>query len=154
MFALGPASRARLHGVHPRLVVCVTHAIQTTRQDFAVTDGLRSIERQRELVKLGASQTLKSKHLRQADGYGHAVDLVPWLDGAPRWEWALIYPIAEAMQEAAARANLGLRWGGVWDRRLSQLDKGAEALKDEVAGYVSRHPGPDFLDGPHFEIAE
>ena len=63
MPSLGPRSIMRLKGVHPDLVKVVQHAIEITTVDFTVLEGLRSIERQRELVKAGASQTLKSRHL-------------------------------------------------------------------------------------------
>lgn len=150
-YALGAGSRARLAGVHPRLVAVVERAIQLTPQDFTVMEGLRTLERQRELVAKGASKTLASKHLVQPDGYGHAVDLVPY-DRAPRWEWPLIYPVARAVQAAALELGAQLVWGGVWDRRLTVLPPTAEALKAAVAQYAARHPGPDFLDGPHYEL--
>src|SRR4051812_13492957 len=97
-YALGAGSKARLVGVHPRLVAVVERAIVLSAQDFAVVDGLRSLATQQALVAKGASKTLDSKHLKQPDGYGHAVDLVPFHDGAPRWEWPLIYPVAHAVR--------------------------------------------------------
>lgn len=77
MYQLGKTSLQRLDGVHPNLVRVVRRAIEITAQDFSVNEGLRTLERQRRLVASGASQTLNSKHLKQADGFGHAVDLVP-----------------------------------------------------------------------------
>jgi len=49
----------------------VEHAIQITTHDFRVQEGLRTGERQAELVARGASRTMRSRHLA-----GHAVDLV------------------------------------------------------------------------------
>ncbi len=100
-YALGQRSLVRLEGVHPLLASVVHRAIAITAQDFAVQEGLRSIETQRLYVKRGASKTMTSKHLRQKDGYGHAVDLVPWLNKQPRWEWPLIWAIANAVDQAA-----------------------------------------------------
>lgn len=40
--------------MHPRLVEVVERAIELTTQDFSVTDGLRTQERQKELVASGA----------------------------------------------------------------------------------------------------
>lgn len=151
-FTLGARSRAELKGVHPRLVAVVERAIKTTRVDFTVTDGLRTRAEQERLVRTGASKTMNSRHLLQADGTGHAVDLVPWENGKPRWEWKLVYPVAEAVRDAALVEGVVLRWGGVWDRLLLQLPGGAAALEREVAAYQVRHPGPDFLDGPHYEL--
>lgn len=152
-FVLGSKSLQRLHGVHPKLDAVVQLAISQTVQDFTVQEGLRTPARQRLLVASGASKTLNSKHLEQPDGFGHAVDLVPWIDNTARWEWGPIYHIAAAMREAAIICATPIRWGGVWDRRLNDLPPAAEGLKAAVEAYGARHPGPDFLDGPHFELA-
>lgn len=151
-FVLGSKSMERLQGVHPKLAGVVEHAIAISGQDFTVQEGLRSPARQRALVASGASKTLNSKHLEQPDGFGHAVDLVPWIDGTPRWEWGPIYLIADAVRQAAIELVVPIRWGGVWDRRLNDLAPGAEALRMAVQAYSARHPGPDFLDGPHYEM--
>lgn len=151
-YKLGARSRSELSGVHPDLVACVERAIAITTQDFSVHDGIRSPAEQKELVARGASKTLNSRHLTQPDGYGHAVDLVPYVNGQLRWEWPLIYPVAEAMAIAARERGVSLRWGGVWDRVLETLPADADGLKKAVQAYVVRHPGPDFIDGPHFEI--
>lgn len=150
---LGAKSLANLTHVHPDLVAVVKAAIIASGQDFTVQEGLRTSARQRILVASGASKTLHSKHLEQPDGYGHAVDLVPWIDGTPRWEWGPIYHIAAAVRDAAVALGVSIRWGGVWDRRLNDLPAGAEAIKAAVSAYCARHPGPDFIDGPHFEMA-
>ncbi|HUD28947.1 MAG TPA: M15 family peptidase [Novosphingobium sp.] len=152
-YALGQRSLAQLVGVHPSLVKVAHRAIAITKQDFTVQEGLRSIETQRLYVKRGASKTMASKHLKQADGFGHAIDLVPWLNGQPRWEWPLIWEIAQAVDVAATELGVKLIWGAVWDRRMDQYGGGAAALKAEVEAYKLRHPGPDFLDGPHYQLA-
>lgn len=146
-FNLGRGSRAELVGVHPDLVRVVERAIQITRQDFTVHDGLRSVEEQREYVQRGVSKTMKSKHLE-----GLAVDLVPVINGQARWEWPPIYQIAAAMHAAAAELGVALRWGGVWDRNLNDLPGDSAGLQQAVRDYTARHPGPDFIDGPHYEI--
>lgn len=151
-FVLGTTSQKHLSEVHPDLVGVVQRAIQITTQDFTVFEGIRSHARQVELVASGASKTMNSRHLQQADGFGHAVDLVPWIAGTPRWEWPAIYPIAAAMHQAAAELGVDLVWGGVWDRRFSQYQGSIAALKQEVLAYGQRHPGPDFLDGPHYQL--
>lgn len=151
-YALGRTSLANLSGVHPDLVRVVKRAIQTTRQDFSVFEGLRSEQRQLALLKSGASRVKRGKHQRQDDGFGHAVDLLPFIDGMPRWEWGAIWAIADAMRDAAIEENVRLRWGGVWDRKLNLLQDGVDGLKAAVEAYKVRHPGPDFLDGPHYEL--
>src|SRR5205823_5623646 len=110
-------------------------------------EGLRTIETQRAYMKRGVTRTMNSRHLT-----GDAVDLVPWVEGTPRWEWPVIYPIAVAMQTAAKAEGVALRWGGVWDRKLAELPTDAAGIKRAVEEYCVRHPGPDFLDGPHYEL--
>lgn len=152
-FALGKTSKARLVGVDSRLVRVVERAIVLSRQDFTVFEGLRTVERQRKLVAAGASKTMNSKHIRQPDGFGKAVDLVPWIAGRAQWEWGPIYHIAAAMRAASTEQRTPIRWGGVWDRRLSDLPADVEGMRSAVSAYCARHPGPDFLDGPHYELA-
>lgn len=148
-YALGEKSLKNLNGVHPNLVRLVKQAIAVSKQDFGVHEGLRTPETQAEYLRRGVTRTLKSKHLKQADGYSHAVDLVPYINGVLRWEWPLIYPIATAMRAAAIGNGIRVRWGGVWDFALNDLPSGLEGA---VRGYADRHPGPDFLDGPHYEL--
>lgn len=152
MYRLSNLSRQRLQGVDPRLVRCVERAIAITTQDFMVLEGVRSLETQRQYVAKGASQTLNSRHLKQSDGYGKAVDLVAWI-GTPRWEWDLYLPIAEAMRRAAQAEGLAIRYGGGWFR-LDTLCSQA-AIKRATDDYVRTRRAQKqkaFLDGPHFEI--
>ena len=60
----------KLKGVNIDLVSVVHRALELSDIDFAVTEGLRTKERQAELVKAGASKTMNSRHIT-----GHAVDL-------------------------------------------------------------------------------
>ncbi|MBH0238568.1 M15 family metallopeptidase [Methylobrevis albus] len=152
-FSLGKSSIKELAGVHPDLVRVVERAIQITTQDFGVHDGVRTVKEQTALVKAGASKTMKSKHLLQDDGYGHAVDLVPFINGKLRWEWPAIYPIAEAVRTASIEVGVSLVWGAVWDRELDTLSETALGLSADVNAYQVRHPGKDFLDGPHYQLA-
>lgn len=154
-YALGAKSLAELVGVDPRLVKVVRRAIEISPQDFSVHDGLRTEAEQTELVRRGASQTMNSMHRKQADGFGHAVDLVPYINGKLRWEWPAIYPIAAAVKFAAAEYGIQVRWGGCWEL-MSQI-KGSTAADMERAvetyGAARRRAGKKaFTDGPHFEI--
>jgi peptidoglycan L-alanyl-D-glutamate endopeptidase CwlK len=83
--------------------------IETTRIDFAVLEGMRSLERQKVLVAAGASKTMNSRHLT-----GHAVDLGAWVDRRVAWDWPLYHQIAVAMKDAADYANVKIDWGGDW----------------------------------------
>lgn len=108
-FSLSDKSRSRLAGVHPKLQAVVCLAIQMTEIDFAVLEGVRTIERQKELVKAGASQTMRSRHLS-----GHAVDLGAIVGGQVRWDWPLYDKIAIAMKAAAKQLGVPIEWGGEW----------------------------------------
>lgn len=108
-FALSERSLRRLEGVHPDLVRVVKRAIEITPVDFAVTEGLRTKEKQEQLVKAGASKTMRSRHLT-----GHAVDLAAVIGSEVRWDWALYPQIANAMKSAASELNVPIEWGGDW----------------------------------------
>lgn len=152
MFRLGKSSMQQLEGVHPALVTIVQLAIQITTQDFTVLDGVRTIEEQKEMVLRGVSQTMHSKHLPQADGFAHAVDLVPWINGRPRWEWPAIFPIAEAVRTAAREAHYDIRWGGCWDRALNDIHTSPQSAMEAYAARRRQDRKRVFLDGPHFEL--
>lgn len=155
-YHLGLRSRSELKNVHPDLVKVVKRAIKLTEQDFSVHDGIRTLAEQKRYVKRGVSKTLNSKHLRQRDGYGHAVDLVPYINGKLRWEWEPIYVIASAMHKAANELGVQLRWGGVWDRVFNDLSANTpKRVRRAVDAYVARRRKAGrraFIDGPHFEL--
>jgi len=109
MYQLGPRSKQRLKGLHPDLVKVVERAIEITIVDFTVLEGLRSPERQKALVEIGASQTLNSRHIT-----GHAVDLGAWVGDEVRWDWPLYHKIAAAMKDAAKQEGVKIVWGGDW----------------------------------------
>lgn len=108
-YALSKKSLDRLSGVHHDLVEVVKRAIEITEVDFTVLEGVRSKARQEQLVKAGASQTMRSRHLT-----GHAVDLGAYVGGQVRWDWPLYYKIADAVKKAAAELNVPIEWGGDW----------------------------------------
>ncbi|CAB3685475.1 M15 family metallopeptidase [Achromobacter sp. ACM04] len=126
MFQLSQRSLSRLVGVHPDLAAIVKLAIQRTPMDFTVVEGVRTLARQRENVAKGASQTLASYHLPQADGLSHAVDLAPLIAGAIPWNnWQAFADLAQVVKACAAELGVPVEWGGDW-----------KTLKD----------------GPHFQI--
>jgi len=108
-FKLSKRSLDRMVGVHPQLVAVVKRAIEITEVDFVVLEGLRTRERQVELVAKGASKTMNSRHIT-----GHAVDIGAWVAGTVRWDWPLYYKLADAMKQAAKELNVDMEWGGDW----------------------------------------
>lgn len=110
-YRLSSRSLAKLDGVHPDLIRVVKRAIEITPVDFGITEGLRTKERQRQLVQQGASRTMNSRHLT-----GHAVDVVAYVGGEVRWDWPLYPRIAKAFRQAAAEEGVKIVWGGDWPK--------------------------------------
>ena len=108
-FKLGATSLARLKGVHPDLVKVVKRAIELTPIDFTVLEGLRTKERQQQLVAKGASKTMNSYHLT-----GHAVDIAPLVDGKVTWDWKYYNQLAPVIKQAAKELGVNITWGGDW----------------------------------------
>lgn len=133
------ASRLRLQGVHLDLVKVVERAALLIDADggnltFRVTEGVRTKERQAQLMAAGASQTMNSRHLS-----GHAVDLAAEVSGVVRWDWPCYIRIANTMRRAALDLGLPVVWGGTW-KPLSTVALTAADLSK------------GFPDGPHFEL--
>jgi peptidoglycan L-alanyl-D-glutamate endopeptidase CwlK len=110
-FRLSQQSLNKLQGVHPDLVSVVKLAITKSPVDFTVIEGLRTLERQKELVAAGASRTLNSRHLT-----GHAVDLAAVVGKEVRWDWPLYSKLAAAMKDAALELKVSIQWGGDWKK--------------------------------------
>ena len=125
-FKLGTKSLSTLKGVHPDLVKVVKRAIELTECDFTITEGLRTKERQAQLLKEKKTTTSNSRHLT-----GHAVDLAAWVipEGSEKatisWDWKYYHQIADAMKKAASELKIPIEWGGDWKT---------------------------FKDGPHFQL--
>lgn len=153
-YRLGQVSLSRLQEVQVDLARCVRRAIEITEQDFSVFEGLRTLDRQRELVAKGASRTLDSYHLADKYGQSHAVDLVPFIGGRVQWQDGPCLEVAKAMRQAAKQFMVPVMWGGVWDIPLVKLD--ADDLEGEIESYVARFR-KDFgrrplIDRPHFQV--
>lgn len=155
-YKLGKASLQNLQDVHPDLVKVVKRAIQLTTHDFKVLEGVRSKEQcyinygkgrtAAEIQAKGVPEKyakpkaakvtwlknpLNSMHCIQPDGFGHAVDLVPYpID----WnDLKKFDAIAKAMLQAAKELDVQLRWGADWDADGKLRERGE-------------------TDSPHFEI--
>jgi peptidoglycan L-alanyl-D-glutamate endopeptidase CwlK len=106
-------SLKNLNGIHPDLRRVMDRALQESPLDFVVIEGLRTKERQKQLVAEGASWTLNSRHLT-----GHAVDIVPiGPNGKAAFDWPLYHRLAPAVKAAAAAEGVALDWGGDWRKQ-------------------------------------
>lgn len=150
-YTLSNRSLNNLKGVHPNLVKVVKRAIEITKQDFVVIEGVRS--REQCMINYGKGRTatqcmakgipahyaqpkaakvtwlsnpFASKHTT-----GHAVDICPhpidWGD-LKKFD-----AIAWAMMTAAKELGVSLRWGADWDKDGKPRERGE-------------------TDSPHFEI--
>lgn len=114
-FKLGKRSLSNLEGVHPDLIKVVKRAIELTKVDFTVIEGLRTKERQAQLLKEKKTTTMNSRHLT-----GHAVDIAAWVvpEGTEKatisWDWKHYYIIEKAMKQAASELKIPIEWGGDW----------------------------------------
>lgn len=118
-FKLSKRSLKRLEGVHPDLIDVVKRAIEITEYDFTVGEGARTLEKQRKYVRIGASKTMRSRHIKTSNrcGYACAVDL--WAlrdideDGDLDVSWVMDHyePIADAMKQASRELLVPIEWG-------------------------------------------
>ena len=151
MYKLSERSLQRLQGVHPNLVKVVKRAIEISKQDFTVLEGVRT--KKQCMINYGKGRTIAqcvakgvpaqyanpnaakvtwlnnpfaSKHVS-----GKAVDLVPYpvdWDDLKKFD-----TIAQAMLQAAKELGVPVRWGADWDGDGKPRERGES-------------------DSPHFEI--
>lgn len=105
----------RLEGVKPELVAVVERAAELTAAPFNVAEGVRTIERQRQLLALGKSRTMQSKHIT-----GEAVDLYPLTQDRKAVDWKGVDRLADVMKEAAKELNIKIQWGGDWKQFIDK----------------------------------
>lgn len=109
---LNERSQRNLVGVHPDLIKVAERAHEwcvADGLDFVVTEGLRTLARQRQLVAAGASKTMKSRHLT-----GDAFDFVPLVGGEPNWKWPAFWPVVEHIEAAAKELGIAVECGARW----------------------------------------
>jgi peptidoglycan L-alanyl-D-glutamate endopeptidase CwlK len=130
---LDERSLKNLASVHSDLARVVHRAAELSDVDFIVTEGLRTMKRQRELVAAGASKTLRSRHLT-----GHAIDFAPVVGGEVTWKWPPFHLIADAFKRAARELGVAIVWGGDWlrfkDGPHIELDRKAYPASEASAG--------------------
>ena len=106
---LSKLSLERLVGVDERLKAVVIECAARCPFPFNVSEGLRTVEQQREYVKQGKSRTMNSKHLT-----GKAVDLYPLTMNRKQVDWSRFEELAELMFQVASDQGTEIVWGGNW----------------------------------------
>lgn len=139
--------------MHPDLIRVCVRALALSDTDFAIVQGRRTLDEQRAIYAQGretpaqvnqlrklamlpvisafeagkiVSWTMKSRHLPQADGYGHAIDIGVYIAGVLDWSEQHYEHVAPFFKEAAKELNVPIVWGGDWkdkDRPHFELDR-------------------------------
>jgi hypothetical protein len=102
----GKRSKQRLKGVDAKLINVANELIKL--MDVTVIEGLRSQERQNELVSQGKSKTKFGKHVA-----GKALDLAPYpIDWNDRERFHYMGGLIRGIGHSL---GVKIRWGGDWD---------------------------------------
>ena len=136
-----------LEEVHPKLKeICITALKTYSPYDFGIIEGLRSVERQAKLRKLGSSKVKISKHQ-----LGLAIDFMVWKDGKHTWELEHYYPVIDAFNKAFIDAGLTGTTGVCWVKNAlgRYVEFKSENCKDN---YQLR--GGKFFDAVHIQFEE
>lgn len=116
-------SLKNLVGVHPDLVRLMKASIIDCPIDFTITEGVRTVLRQRELFAQGRTKPgvivtqcdgvkKRSNHQPKADGCGYAVDLYAYPIDVN--DTVNIQIIADHIKKKAQELNIRIEWGGDW----------------------------------------
>ena len=100
----GKRSKQRLKGVDSRLISVLNEVVKYF--DITVIEGLRSQERQNELVAQGKSKTKFGKHVQ-----GKAVDIAPYpIDWNARDDF---HYLGGFVLGVASKMGIDVRWGAI-----------------------------------------
>jgi len=108
-----------------RLIRVAKKAIQYSKYDFGISEGLRTKERQNVLVRQGKSKTFNSRHLANEDGKSEALDFKVYVNGKVSWDIKHFRPVMQAFIRAAIEEGVQIEFGGLWE---------------------------SFVDGPHVQL--
>lgn len=126
MFKFSGKSLQNLDGVHPDLVRVAKRAIEKTPIDFGISEGVRTYERQAQLVREKKSRTRHSLHLIQdRTGFAHAFDIFAYVNDKAVWQPKYYGPIVQVFITESTRLGVQLEFGLLWK---------------------------DFLDAPHIQL--
>ena len=123
MFTFSPTSARRLGTCHPDIQLIMTTSIQTSRIDFGIAEGHRSVEDQLRYFNEGKSRidgiNKKGKHNYSPS---LAVDIYAYYNGAAQWDKETLCYLAGHIIATAdqlygeGKVTHKIRWGGNWDQ--------------------------------------
>ena len=147
-FKFGTRSNNNLNTVHQDLHKVMVNALSLSDFDFGITEGRRTIQRQRELVATGKSKTLNSMHLS-----GLAVDIAVYDEkGHISWDYIYFTEVAKVVRISSIEYNVPIIWGGCW-KKLSDIQE--EDMDRAIDDYIKERQlqrRNAFVDAPHFEL--
>lgn len=141
---IGTKSGNKLKLAHPDIAIVCTAAffIPNGGYDWGVFETKRTLKTQHHYVDIGVSWTLDSWHLEQSDGFAHAADLVPIVDGRLSWDDPsskirqrkiddAFKNIRDNMYEAMERTRIKLDWGfAMWNKDMPHWQTKKRPPKD------------------------
>jgi len=125
----GKGSLAALDGVHPNLVKVLKAAIANSPIDFTIVEGATIVTGKKNLYAQGRDGKggkivtyadgikNKSNHQVKADGYGHAFDFAPYVNGKIDWnDHSKFKKIADHIVNTGAKMGIKVVAGYYWKR--------------------------------------
>ena len=125
MYKFSDASEEKLFTCDHELQQVMFLAIKRSPYDFGISEGVRTLKRQKQLLADGKSTTLKSHHIANEYGLSEAVDIAVYVNGKLTWDIKYYRKVAQAVFSAAIELGIQIEWGGLWS---------------------------NLIDGPHFQL--
>ena len=101
--------KEKLKGVDGRLVQVAELAFSRSPYKLTITEGVRTLERQKQLVAEKKSKTMQSKHL-----IGKALDFAVFIDGKIVWDMKYYKQVAEVFKACASELKIPITCGADW----------------------------------------
>jgi peptidoglycan L-alanyl-D-glutamate endopeptidase CwlK len=114
MYKFSESSLTKLRSCDHELQQVMELAIKRSPYDFGISEGVRTLERQKKLLADGKSTTLKSRHLANEYGLSEACDIKIYVDGLLTWDMKYYRKVAQAVFSAAIELGIQIEWGGLW----------------------------------------
>lgn len=150
-FKFSQRSVKKLKSVNKYLKGIMYDLLSHSPHDFAITEGLRTLEKQKKLLSENKTKTLQSKHLD-----GLAVDIVALPNGKVSWEPQHYVEIANALNDVLRLSNNQkylVRWGGAWNCYMP-CPMCAEEMVQSYKKFCADTNKKPFHDYVHIELVE